>query len=90
MAKDLLPFAITLDIMMPYRDGWSVLRELKSNPRTKHIPVVIISIIDDRSKGFEMGVSDYLVKPINRKKLVETLQTFEAGAIVSTRPVQKA
>ena len=75
--KELLPFAITLDIMMPQRDGWSVLRELKSNPRTKNIPVIIISIIDDRHRGYQLGVNDYLVKPFNRRELVDSLRSFQ-------------
>ena len=75
--KDLLPFAVTLDIMMPYRDGWSVLRELKSHPRTKDIPVVIISIIEDRPKGLQLGASDYLVKPIHRSDLAQVLNSFQ-------------
>ena len=75
-AQELLPFAITLDIMMPYRDGWSVLRELKGNPRTRDIPVVILSIVEDRPRGFELGADDYLIKPINRKALLETLQSY--------------
>ena len=75
--KDLLPYAITLDIMMPYRDGWSVLRELKSNPKTSHIPVIIISIIDDKALGFSLGVDDYIVKPLKRHVLLEKLKSFE-------------
>jgi signal transduction histidine kinase len=75
--KETLPYAITLDIMMPYRDGWSVLREIMSNPRTKDIPVVIVSIIDDRARGFELGAREYLVKPINHRKLVETIRSFD-------------
>jgi len=77
--KELLPFAVTLDIMMPYRDGWSVLRELKSNPRTKDIPVVIVSIIDDRPRGYQLGVNDYIVKPINRRELLDALHSCENG-----------
>lgn len=75
--KDLLPFAITLDIMMPYRDGWSVLRELKSHPRTKNIPVIIISIIEDRPKGLQLGAREYIVKPINRNELAQALTSFK-------------
>ena len=77
-AKELLPLAITLDIIMPYRDGWSVLRELKSNPRTCNIPVIIISIIDERPEGFKLGASDYLIKPIDHQYLAKRLRAFAA------------
>ena len=75
--KELLPFAITLDIMMPYRDGWNVLRELKSSHKTKDIPVIIVSIIDDKPKGYKLGAKDYLVKPINREALLKAIQNTE-------------
>jgi len=74
--KELLPFAVTLDIMMPYRDGWNVLRDLKSSPKTKNIPVIIVSIIDKRDKGYELGVKDYIVKPIDRKLLITALENI--------------
>ncbi|MDP8254678.1 MAG: ATP-binding protein [Candidatus Alcyoniella australis] len=73
-SKELQPLAITLDIMMPYRDGWSVLRELKSNPKTEDIPVVVVSIIDDRSLGYSLGVADYMTKPIDSKMLVDKMR----------------
>lgn len=73
LAKQLKPFAITLDILMPYRDGWSVLQELKSDPATSAIPVVIISVIDNKTLGFSLGVADYLLKPFERKTLIERL-----------------
>jgi CheY-like chemotaxis protein len=54
-ALRLKPFAITLDIMMPGYDGWQVLIDLKSNPETRNIPVIICSILDEREKGFSLG-----------------------------------
>jgi signal transduction histidine kinase/ActR/RegA family two-component response regulator len=63
-AREIQPFAITLDILFPNHDGWQLLKELKTNPETKGIPVVICSFLDESEKGAEMGADDYLVKPI--------------------------
>ena len=73
-AKDLS--LITLDIMLPDEDGWDVLSELKSNKKTAHIPVVIISILSDKDKGLALGAHDYLTKPINKERLYSTLENF--------------
>ncbi|MBI3172575.1 MAG: GAF domain-containing protein [Chloroflexi bacterium] len=70
---ELKPFAVTLDIMMPGIDGWQVLTELKSNPETRDIPVMICSIIEEQERGFSLGASDYLVKPILEEDLVQAL-----------------
>jgi CheY-like chemotaxis protein/two-component sensor histidine kinase len=72
-AKILQPYAITLDIMMPGRDGWQVLYDLKKNPDTQNIPVIICSILENREKGFSMGAADYLAKPILEEELVEAV-----------------
>jgi signal transduction histidine kinase/DNA-binding response OmpR family regulator len=71
--KRINPDAITLDIMMPSKDGWQVIQELKSDPETKEIPIVICSIVTDREKGFSLGATDYLVKPILEDELVRAL-----------------
>ncbi|MEO8357285.1 MAG: GAF domain-containing protein [Chloroflexota bacterium] len=70
---ELKPFAVTLDIMMPGRDGWSVLMDLKSDPATRDYPVVICSIMEQADKGFSLGAADYLVKPILEEELVHAL-----------------
>jgi PAS domain S-box-containing protein len=67
------PYAITLDVMMPSRDGWSVLSELKSDPATRDVPVIICSILEQVDKGFSLGAADYLVKPILEDDLVQAL-----------------
>jgi len=64
------PYAITLDIMMPNKDGWSVLAELKSDAATRDFPVIICSILEQADKGFSLGAADYLVKPILEEDLV--------------------
>ena len=66
--------AVLLDIMMPETDGWTVLQALKMDPRTKAVPVVICSVIDDRELGFSLGAADYLTKPVSRTDLVDSLR----------------
>jgi len=70
---ELKPFAITLDIMMPNIDGWTVLTNLKSDPATRDTPIIICSIVEQSDKGFNLGASDYLVKPINEDDLLSAL-----------------
>ncbi|MGE5643889.1 MAG: GAF domain-containing protein [Byssovorax cruenta] len=70
---ELKPFAVTLDIMMPHKDGWTVLTELKSDAATRDYPVIICSIIEQADKGFSLGAADYLVKPILEEDLVHAL-----------------
>jgi len=74
MARLHRPDAITLDIMMPQVDGWSVLVALKKDPELAEIPVVIISITNERSLGFNLGASAMLTKPVDRNELVEVLK----------------
>jgi signal transduction histidine kinase/CheY-like chemotaxis protein len=73
MVKKLKPFAITLDIMMPGTDGWTVLHELKNDPETKTIPVIICSIMEEEEKGINLGAADYLVKPFVQDELVNAI-----------------
>lgn len=81
-AKRLKPYAITLDIMMPEIDGWTVLEQLKSDPETRNIPVIICSIVEEEEKGFSLGAADYLVKPILEEDLVIALNRLNGdGAI---------
>ncbi len=72
------PKAITLDILLPDRDGWEVLAELKASPRTRDIPVVIVSVLDQPTLGFRLGASDYLVKPVERDALLHALRRCSA------------
>lgn len=68
------PKAITLDILLPDRDGWEVLATLKASPRTRDIPVVIVSVLDQQTLGFRLGAADYLVKPVERSALLHALK----------------
>ena len=78
-ARTLVPFAITLDISLPKLDGWSVLNALKRDPVTTHIPVIIISIVDNRDFGIVLGATDYLVKPIDHERLQLVLRGLIAA-----------
>jgi CheY-like chemotaxis protein len=76
LARDLRPDAITLDVMMPGMDGWAVLSALKADPDVADIPVVMLTIVDDRNLGYALGASDYLTKPIERERLVTVLDKY--------------
>jgi CheY-like chemotaxis protein len=78
----LKPFAITLDIMMPNTDGWSVLTDLKSYPETRDYPVIICSIMEQADKGFSLGAADYLVKPILEEDLVCALDRLNKDGTI--------
>ena len=74
LAREIRPDVITLDVMMPGMDGWSVLTALKGDPELSDIPVVMLTIVDDRNMGFALGASDYLTKPIDRERLLNVLR----------------
>ncbi|MGD2048789.1 MAG: GAF domain-containing protein, partial [Chloroflexota bacterium] len=74
MARELQPFAITLDIKMPVKDGWQVLHELKADPRTNHIPVILLTVVDKKTMGYRLGADDYLVKPLDEKAVLAALE----------------
>jgi CheY-like chemotaxis protein len=76
-AKEVNPLAITLDILMPRKDGWEVLRELKETPETQDIPVIILSIVDDKKMGFSLGATEYIVKPVGKQALLRKLRNLE-------------
>ncbi len=76
LARQLLPAAITLDVMMPEMDGWSVLSELKSDPELCEIPVIMVTMVDDSERGFTLGASEYATKPVNRRRLTQILRKY--------------
>ncbi len=76
LAKQLLPAAITLDVMMPDMDGWSVLSALKADVALRDIPVIMLTMVDDPVRGFTLGASDYATKPVNRRRLSQILKKF--------------
>lgn len=68
-ARELRPNIITLDVMMPGMDGWDVLGSLKEDPLTADIPVIVVSIVDEKGLGFSLGAADYLTKPLDYSRL---------------------
>jgi CheY-like chemotaxis protein len=79
LARELRPAAITLDVMMPETDGWSVLASLKGDPELARIPVIMMTIVGEKELGFALGASEYLMKPIDRGQLVLVLKRYLAG-----------
>ena len=80
LAKELQPTAITLDVMMPDLDGWSVLAALRQNPELADIPVIMVSIVDEHRRGIALGAAGYLTKPIDRERLHQLVRRFMAPA----------
>jgi len=76
-ARQYSPIAITLDLVLPKKSGWDVLTELKSDPKTRHIPVIIASVLDNRERGVCLGAYRYLVKPINETDLADTIDQIQ-------------
>jgi CheY-like chemotaxis protein len=69
LAREKIPDAITLDVSMPGMDGWAVLNALKSDPSLKDVPVIMMSVMDEKDRGFAFGAADYLKKPIDWEQL---------------------
>jgi PAS domain S-box-containing protein len=76
LARALKPQAITLDVLMPGMDGWAVLSALKADPELAGIPVLMLSMLDDKSLGFALGASEYLSKPVDRERLRQVLGRY--------------
>jgi len=74
----LRPTAITLDVMMPDLDGWSVLAALRKDPELAEIPVIMITIVDEHRRGIALGAAGYLTKPIDRERLHRLVSRFRA------------
>jgi len=78
LAKELRPTAITLDVIMPDLDGWSVLTALRQDPELAEIPVIMITIVDEHRRGIALGAAGYLTKPIDREQLHRLVSRFRA------------
>jgi PAS domain S-box-containing protein len=76
LAHEIQPAVITLDVMMPSMDGWSVLAALKADPVLRKIPVIMLTMIDDRTRGYSLGAVDYLTKPVDREQLHKALSRY--------------
>lgn len=77
LAKELLPDAIILDVMMPSMDGWAVLSTLKADPDLAEIPVIMITFLDDQNQGLELGAAEYLRKPVDYKRFAALLSKYQ-------------
>ncbi|HEY2599029.1 MAG TPA: response regulator [Candidatus Dormibacteraeota bacterium] len=76
IASQQQPIAITLDILLPGLDGWEVLSQLKKDPRTSSIPVIVVSVVDNPELGIALGALEYFVKPIDGSALLRSLSRF--------------
>ena len=76
-AKNIHPFAVCLDVMLPNQDGWQVLRQLKADPETADAGVIICSAVDNPQMGFALGAADYCVKPLSRRPLLDKLRHLQ-------------
>ena len=81
-----MPSVMTLDLVLPGRDGWEVLKELKSNSLTAAIPVIIVSLVENHELGFALGADDYFLKPLDRDRFVERLRELAPGRPGRGRP----
>jgi len=79
-ARSLRPAVILLDVLMPQVDGWTVLGTLKSDPELADIPVVIVSLLDERPLGLSLGAAEFLTKPVDRVQLIDTVRTYAGNA----------
>jgi PAS domain S-box-containing protein len=78
LAEQLKPMAITLDVLMPRMDGWSVLKAIKADPDLAQTPVIVVTMLNDRSMGYALGATEYLTKPVDRERLLEILRTYHS------------
>ena len=76
LARRIRPDLITLDIMMPKMDGWSVLTALKSDPELAAIPVIVVTVTTDRGVALSLGAADFMTKPVERGRLVSLVHTL--------------
>ena len=77
LAKSVHPVAITCDVMMPGMDGWAVLQALKADPELSDIPVIMLTMVDDKNLGYALGANDYLTKPLDRDRLAAILKRHQ-------------
>jgi signal transduction histidine kinase/CheY-like chemotaxis protein len=79
LAREQPPDIITLDVLMPHMDGWAVLSELKTDPDLREIPVVLLTMTDDRRLGYALGADEFITKPVDWEDLAQVLRRYESG-----------
>jgi CheY-like chemotaxis protein len=80
LARELRPSLITLDVLMPGRDGWSVVQALKADPELAGIPVLMLTILDEKNRGYALGAAEYVTKPVDRARLSAVLAKYRVNA----------
>jgi signal transduction histidine kinase/DNA-binding response OmpR family regulator len=85
LAREHRPVAITLDVLMPRVDGWAVLTAVKAEPELADIPVIMVSVTEERQLGFALGATDFLIKPVDREQLSRVLARYELQP--GTKPI---
>ncbi len=86
LARELRPSVITLDVLMHKLDGWSVLKEIRNDPVLADTPVIMVSILDEKQRGFTLGASAYLTKPVDRVRLAAALAPFKSKDTIPRAP----
>ena len=76
-ARQLRPFAITMDILMPQQDGWQMLHELKADETTRDIPIIVLSVVDNKELAHRLGAFECLVKPVEREDMLAALARID-------------
>ncbi len=79
-ARSLHPVVVVLDIILPKVDGWEFLSRIKADPECRDIPIIVVSVVDERGKGFALGASDYLNKPVHREELIAAIQRLDISS----------
>ncbi len=82
LAREHCPDVILLDVMMPRKDGWSVLNSLKADPDLASIPVILVTMVSDQNLGYALGAADYITKPIDRERLMNVIRKYECAVPV--------
>jgi PAS domain S-box-containing protein len=86
LARELRPAVITLDTLMPGLDGWEVLKRLKAEDRTAAIPVIMLTVVDDRAKGYELGASEFVTKPVQWSHVAPIVAKYCPAKPLHARP----
>ena len=84
--RQVRPHAVLLDIRLPGIDGWAVLEALKADPETAGIPVIVVSIVEERARGVALGAAEYLVKPVARESLLAALDAVGVPVLTTENP----
>jgi len=90
LARQVHPLLITLDVVMPDCDGWTVLNRLKSDSKLAKIPVIMVTVVDNEAMGLDLGASNYLIKPVDRDRLavlVEKHRGTRSSTITDDHPL---